>query len=302
MATCLTRALSTLPEPLASAYSIECVLGVGAYAVVYLVSDKVTSEEFALKVIEKEPLKVRLMLDQLAREISLLQAHTDTPHVVELLESTVTTTHVFLRFKLCQESLEDLCNSQGGMSEDEAMVLLRQACEGVAALHSSGVIHRDLKPSNFLLDEEGQLYICDLGWACEESDKLQGRCGTPDYAPPEAQLSSGPVHTKKVDIYGLGASVQHMLLGRPPKGPRDLPKGVSHELRELLADMLDADPEDRPTIHAVLAHPLLAYSVFDQIWNQWSALFSINTRISPIVAAKQLNGINGVTCGFAGFG
>merc|ERR1719313_2715050 len=104
----LTRLLKVLPEPLFSSYRIQRVLGVGAYAVVYQIRDVQSREAYALKVVEKEPLRVRLMLPQLAREASLLQAHADTPHVVQLLETTMTKTHVFLRFTLCKESLEDL--------------------------------------------------------------------------------------------------------------------------------------------------------------------------------------------------
>merc|ERR1719421_2783383 len=117
----LTRLLKVLPEPLFSSYRIQRVLGVGAYAVVYQIRDVQSREAYALKVVEKEPLRVRLMLPQLAREASLLQAHADTPHVVQLLETTMTKTHVFLRFTLCKESLEDLSKEQGPMSEEEAL-------------------------------------------------------------------------------------------------------------------------------------------------------------------------------------
>ena len=44
------------------------------------------------------------MLPQLAQEASLMEAHAGTEHIVELLETTMTTTHMFLRFHLCQES------------------------------------------------------------------------------------------------------------------------------------------------------------------------------------------------------
>jgi len=270
----LTRLLAALPEPLFSAYSIERVLGVGAYAVVYQIRDKFTSEAFALKVIEKEPLRIRAMLPQLAREASLMDAHAGTPHVVELLETTMTTTHVFLRFNLCRQSLEDVSKSQGAMTEEDAFRWLRQAALGVQALHASGVVHRDLKPSNYLVDNEGVLHICDFGWACLEDEHHTGQCGTPDYAPPETRVAHGPwVHTSKVDIYSLGASLQHFLLGRVPKGPRDLPKWVSAGTTELLEDLMDPDPEARPTIEELLARPQLAQNIIVQILDQWHSFF-----------------------------
>merc|ERR1719482_1257321 len=159
----------------------------------------------------------------------------------------MTTTHVFLRFQLCQETLEDMSEQHGPMIEEEAFRWLRQACLGVQGLHASGVIHRDLKPSNFLLDNEGMLRICDFGWACMEEDALTGQCGTPEYSPPETMKEhGGRVHTTKVDIYGLATTLQHLLLGRVPKGPSDLPKGLSAATHELLAELMDSDADARP--------------------------------------------------------
>jgi serine/threonine protein kinase len=279
----LTRLLSVLPEPLFSTYRIERVLGVGAYAVVYQVRDKCSEEAFALKVIEKEPMRIRLMLPQLAREASLLEAHSDTPHVVQLLETTMTTNHVFLRFPLCQESLEDLSKHHGSMSEEDAFRWLRQACLGVQGLHNTGVIHRDLKPSNFLVDSEGVLRICDFGWACMEEEALTGQCGTPEYSPPEtAREFGGGVHTTKADIFGLARTLQHLLLGRVPQGRDDLPKGLSPDTRELLAELMEEDADARPTIDELLSRPQLAENIIEQIWNQWRSFFDM-----PIFVKKQ---------------
>jgi len=294
----LTRLVAALPEPLFSRYSIERVLGVGAYAVVYQVRDKVTSEAFALKMIEKEPMRIRLMLPQLAREASLLQAHADTPHVVQLLETTMTSTHMFLRFNLCQESLEDMGNHHGPMPEEDAFRWLRQACVGVQGLHASGVIHRDLKPSNLLVDSEGMLSICDFGWACTEQDALTGQCGTPDYAPPETRGNARPndVHTTKVDIYSLGACFQHLLLGRVPKGPKDLPKALSPATRELLGELMHADPDERPSIDELLARPQLAENLVEQLLSTWRLFFDIPSLAATRKPTKQED----LSCGFVG--
>lgn len=289
----LTRLLSALPEPLFSTYSIERVLGVGAYAVVYQIRDKYTSEAFALKVIEKEPLRIRLMLPQLAQEASLMEAHAGTPHIVELLETTMTRTHMFLRFNLCQESLEDLSNRHGPMCEEDAFRWIRQACEGIRALHASGVVHRDLKPSNFLVDREDVLHICDFGWACLEDEDMTGQCGTPDYSPPETKGQVHMRHTSKVDIYGLGASLQHLLLGRVPKGKKDLPAWISPATQELLGELMAPDPDSRPSIEELLSRPQLSENILEHIVNQWRLFFDI-----PAILTKKVPTIQDLSCGF----
>lgn len=302
----LTRLLAMLPEPLFSTYALERVLGVGAYAVVYQIRNKQTSEAFALKVIEIEPLRVRLMLPQLEREVSLLEAHAGTPHVVQLLAVTRTSTHIFLRFELCCQSLEELVIERGPMSEEEAFRWLRGACLGVQSLHAAGVVHRDLKPSNLLLDSEGKICVCDFGWACEEDQKLIGTCGTPEYSSPETSAKEDrrgrAAHTSKADIYGLGATLQHLLLGRVPKGPEDIAKGLSTETVELLWELMDSEPEARPSVKELLLRPQLAdgNSLVAQLWSQWSSLFDIPAQV-PIFNSKRKNMEAEMACGLGAF-
>lgn len=282
----LTRLLNALPEPLASMYTLDKVLGVGAYAVVYRIQSKHTDDAFALKVVEIEPMRIRLLSPQLEREVQLVQEFTDTPHVVQLLEVTRNSTHIFLRFDLCQKSVEDLATEQGPMREEEAFKWLREACLGVQHLHAGGAIHRDLKPSNLLVDSDGKLRICDFGWACWEEQELTGTCGTPEYSSPETSMkeSSKVPHTKKVDVYALGACLQHLLLGRVPKGPADIPKGLSATTVDLLGELMDEDPDCRPCIEELLQHPqLLQNSLIEQLWNQWQSLFDV-----PIVTTKTV--------------
>jgi serine/threonine protein kinase len=296
----LTHLLAVLPEPLSSYYSLGRVLGVGAYAVVYQIRHKRTAEVFALKVVEKNPMRIRGMLPQLEREVALLEKHMDTPHVVQLLEVTKTVTHIFLRFDLCRQSLEDLSMEKGPMREDEAFSWLREACLGVQGLHASGVVHRDLKPSNFLIDSEGMLCICDFGWACMENQGLSGTCGTPQYSSPETGTKAGSrvAHTTKVDIYGLGATFQHLLIGRVPRGPDDIPKGLSAATVELLGELLDADAEARPSVDELLLRPQLAENtLMAQLWSQWRLLFDV----PGIQSTKQKNMEAEISCGLGGF-
>lgn len=245
--------LSVLPEPLGSEYALQELLGSGAFGLIYRVVSRSTGQQFALKVIEKSPLAARSMLHQLQREIAHLRAHVGTSHVVQLHEVVDSRDRTFLRTELCEWNLEDFVEERGALDEEYALHWLRQALLGVCQLHAAGTVHRDLKPGNMLVTADGTLQICDFGWACREDEALTGRSGTPAYAPPEMLQAEGPPHTAKVDMYSLGATFQHLLLGRVPDGPRDLPIGASPRVLDLIQELLHENPEERPSANDAFA-------------------------------------------------
>lgn len=106
--------------------------------------------------------------------------------------------------------------------------------EAVAYAHSCGIVHRDIKPQNVLLGRFGETQIIDwgLGKDLREGDPAEPiestnsaagltvlGVGTPQYMPPEQALGRSP--TEGFDVYALGATLYHVLAGRPPYGEGD---------------------------------------------------------------------------------
>jgi serine/threonine protein kinase len=62
---------------------------------------------------------------------------------------------------------EDLSQpiAQGLVPLDEALAIVRQIAEALAAAHEHGVIHRDLKPANVKVRPDGTVKVLDFGLA-----------------------------------------------------------------------------------------------------------------------------------------
>jgi len=277
----LTSHIDALPEPLHSTFSLQEMIGSGAYALVYRAQHRASEESFAVKVVQKDQLEARQMMPQLRREIEFLHALSGTPQVVQLLEIVDTRERIFLRFELCGVNLEDLVHATGAVRTEDAFRWSREVAQGLAVMHRLGQVHRDIKPSNMLLDAEGSVKICDLGWACLESERQVGSCGSAVYAPPEQLTSMGQPHTSRSDIYSLGVSLQHFLLGRVPLGSHDCPLDREAEVLNVLRHMVQPNPTCRPSAEDLLMHPTFTTNLIERLWKRGTALVLGTLEKSP---------------------
>jgi serine/threonine-protein kinase len=118
-------------------------------------------------------------------------------------------------------------------SEDEALDITIQICDALAHAHQRGLIHRDVKPKNILLTPSGVAKLTDLGLARATDDKEAAESeagkayGTPYYISPE-QIRGDVDIDFRADIYSLGATLYHLVTGRPPfEG--ETPAAVMHK-------------------------------------------------------------------------
>ena len=159
-------------------------------------------------------------------------------------------------------------------------------CNAVAYAHSRGVIHRDLKPANVMLGPYGETLVVDWGLAKSTEHgsvnhapgegslhpaapddaavtEAGTQLGTPQYMSPEQAAGRLDCTGPASDVYGLGATLYHLLTGRPPFGgddvvsvlekvqrgdfppPRQVEPGVSRALEAVCLKAMAVRPEDR---------------------------------------------------------
>jgi serine/threonine protein kinase len=119
----------------------------------------------------------------------------------------------------------------GPMDYAKAADYIRQAAQGLAHAHSSGLIHRDVKPANLLVDQKNVVKVLDLGLAkFTEEDRAsltiqydENVLGTADYLAPEQAIDSHSVDGR-ADVYSLGCTLYFLLTAHPPFPGGTLPQ------------------------------------------------------------------------------
>lgn len=224
---------------------IDRVLGQGAFGITYLVTDTVLDTPFALK--EYFPPQLarragdgRVEIPQADDRAAAFRdglrhflnegrtaARLDHPHLVKVFRCFEANGTAYLLMPWYRgETLPELLQRGGTLSEAEALALARPVLDALEYLHRAGVVHRDVKPANLYITEGGQPILLDFGAAA------QPRLGSEGYAAPEQSGAAGAVGPW-TDIYGLAATLYRCVSGRVP---------VAAGRRQAAADERAPDP------------------------------------------------------------
>jgi serine/threonine protein kinase len=196
-------------------------IGEGGMGVVYLAEQMRLHRKVALKVLpfRKADDDATKRFYREARAAAKLRH----PNIVQVFDiDREGDTHFITMEYINGKNLSDIIKARGAIPFGESLNLIRQTAEGLQHSHQNGVIHRDIKPSNLVV-EGNVVKILDLGLARQKSDEQitadQSILGTLDYMSPEQCEDSAAVDHRS-DLYSLGCTWYHMLVGEPPFASR----------------------------------------------------------------------------------
>ncbi|XP_055813353.1 cyclin-dependent kinase G-2-like [Solanum dulcamara] len=190
----------------------------GTYGVVYRAKDKKTGEIVALKKVKMEKEREGFPLTSL-REINILIS-LHHPSIVDVKEVVVGSSldSIFMVMEYMEHDLKALMETmKQPFTQSEVKCLMLQLFHGVKYLHDNWVLHRDLKTSNLLLNNRGELKICDFGLARQYGSPLKPYTHlvvTLWYRAPELLLGAKQYSTA-IDMWSLGCIMAEMLSKEP---------------------------------------------------------------------------------------
>ncbi|PHT28162.1 Calcium-dependent protein kinase 29 [Capsicum baccatum] len=259
-------------------YDLDKELGRGQFGITYLCTEKATGLKYACKSISRRKLVTQKDIEDVRREVTILQYLSGQPNIVEFKGAYEDKNNLHLVMELCSGGeLFDRITVKGNYSEKEAARIGRQIVNVVHACHFMGVMHRDLKPENFLMvskDDDSPLKATDFGLSVfiEEGKIYKDIVGSAYYVAPEVLKRN---YGKEIDVWSAGVILYILLSGFPPfwaetekgifeeivKGKLDFESSpwpsISSSAKDLVRKMLTMDPRRRITADEALGHPWL---------------------------------------------
>jgi serine/threonine-protein kinase len=212
-------------------YQVLDRLGAGGMGTVYKARHRRMKRVVAIKVLSKDASESNTFVQRFQREVEAV-ARLSHPNIILAHDADEAEVGHFLVMEFVNgQDLASTVEQRGPLPIPEAVECIVQAGRALDYAHKQGIIHRDIKPANLMRDVSGVVKVADLGLA-RFNDQLESGAkkmssltqagtimGTVDFMSPEQAMGLTEID-HRTDIYSLGCTLHHLLVGRPPyEGP-----------------------------------------------------------------------------------
>jgi serine/threonine protein kinase len=239
-------------------------IGAGGNAQVYLYEQDLPHRKVAVKVLNESA------LSEAARGRFTAEANVTADlahrHIVQVFDANVTADgRPYIVMPYYPQPNLSVRARRSHFSVADVLRIGIQIGSAIETSHRRGVLHRDIKPQNILTDSYGEPALTDFGIATTKGGDGPEGLSVP-WSPPEILFGTSP-GDQRADVYSLGATLWHLLVGRspfeqqggdngtfalmgriksdpPPRTQRaDVPDGLERLLRQAMAKDAAARPQ-----------------------------------------------------------
>src|SRR5579885_2489622 len=286
-------------------YSIERVLGQGAFGITYLARDVNLDRRVAIKeflpgqyATREGDQSVRTLsadlhvefhqgLERFLKEARTLAKfeHANLVRVLNVFEANHTAYMVMTYEE--GRTLKDVLARTGTLNEGD----LRPLLDGLEHIHDASFIHRDIKPANIFIRNDGSPVLIDFGSARQA---VRGQSLTltnfvsQGYAAIEQYSSRSDKQGPWTDIYGMGATLFRAMTGKAPADAVDRSEAISHGNADVLARLSSTVAERYSKSFIQAVEHALAFRAHDrpQSVAEWRPEFDV----TPVTLVKSAAG------------
>lgn len=247
-------------------YRVESLIARGGMGEVLRAYDTRHDRVVALKLLAPEFAADHDFQERFRREAHAV-ARLREPHVIPIHAYGEIDGRLYLDMRLVEgDDLGTRLTAGGPLAPADAVDVVGQVAQALAAAHAEGLVHRDVKPSNVLVGPTGFAYLVDFGIARAAGPATGltatgGAVGTLDYMAPERFADAPADH--RVDVYALACVLHQCLTGskpfaattaaaligahlhQPPPRPGELRPGLPAAFDDVVARGMAKDPAER---------------------------------------------------------
>lgn len=245
-------------------------LGGGGMGCVYHAFHRHDSNiEYAIKVLNREMVYDKFMIDSLLNEAKIGCKFGTHPHLTKVYEYGLWKDEYYAVYEFIDGiRLDQIIESPIKRTEKQIILWTLQMLSAEQHIFDCGYLFRDLKPQNIIIDRNGNVKMFDYGLAIPIEEAINGNksdqiIGSPHYIPPE-RIEGSP-ESQYSEIYSLGMLMYHLISRKTFYSSADvrklvekhvttlrvdnfhskLPAKTSPEVARILMKMIKRDPSSR---------------------------------------------------------